>query len=95
MPRVPTPEIPLIINNSTEDLPKVDENTELPEKLLAKDHNIELSSEENETKTSSQENSSLILDKTKLEAKNVSSDIELQQRKQENNAQQARLLKKH
>ena len=71
LPRVPTPEIPLIISNSTEDLPKVDENTELPEKLLAKDHNIELSSEENETKTSSQENSNLILDKTKLEAKNV------------------------
>ena len=71
LPRVPTPEIPLIISNSTEDLPKVDEITELPEKLLAKDHNIELSSEENETKTSSQENSNLILDKTKLEAKNV------------------------
>ena len=73
LPRVPTPEIPIIITNNTEDLPKLDVDPE-PELALASketlEENIEQEPEENNIKTLQENN--LILDKTKiLEAKNV------------------------
>ena len=74
LPRVPTPEIPIIITNNTEDLPKLDVDPE-PELALASKETLEENiepPEENNIKITSQGENNLILDKTKiLEAKNV------------------------
>ena len=74
LPRVPTPEIPIIITNNSEDLPKLDVDPD-PEFALASKETLEENiepPEENNIKITSQGESNLILDKTKiLEAKNV------------------------